>query len=536
MKYCVKCGTLLEDTQMTCIACGTDVSLEENVSLYPPEMEKTITDEKQNRKKRTGLIAAIVGIFVVLVGLIAALVIFVSNNADSLAAGMEIDEELMEDYDDSSDEDYYEEPYEEEEEVETDSSLSEGIGDVDVISAETSAPEETPAAPQETEAAPSDRVVKDDVGTYYNVGTLSDNAGNLVFTTVYPEDFSVVASDISYDKYSTRFPESITYMVSNQDNSVQMTYMSPQHFWYRNSDKGKSRNNERDVFNYMTYYTYNGVQGYIEALINASYKDIKKLDFIEKKPLGENIDSKLSEISKAHTMTLTGDIGDYAKIASDTAYAAMAAECEADIYSYQATSRQGNTIYIDFYIPVIANTLSYSSTQENDKGEVVEWVTPSIIVFEAGSEEYYKQYKDAYRAFISSSKITREFLYDNYMYSQHIKSAVDGGNKPTGLNQAKLKEYHDGYSDSADIGAYNEGLYQFQQVSPETNSLFKNGTVTFSTSGAMQVGFYNSSTGKFFTSSDASEYPGEGYEDLEATVGSAPSEEAPQQEDQGGTV
>ena len=516
MKYCKKCGTLLEDSQLLCIACGADASVEENISLYPLEMEQEITSEKNNQKKRTGLIVAIVGIFLALVGLIAALIIFVSNHADEMAMPEEefYSDEFSGDGEDFGE--YDEVEYQlEEETVEEESGLSEGFG-ADLVTGDSSASVEEPAA-----VTPENRTVKDELGTYYSIGTISDAAGNTIFTTLYPEDFQVVASDVSYDKYSVRYPENITYMVSDADNAVQFTYMSPQHFWHRKSSKGKSRTNERDVFNYMTYYTY-GVQNYIEALINASYKDIKKLDFKEKKSIGSTPEGKIKEISDAYTMTLMGDIGDYAKIASDATYAPMAAECEANIYSYQATSRQNNTIYIDFYVPAMANTLSYSSAQESDQGDVIEWVTPCIIVFEAGSEDHYNQYMDAYKTFISSSRLTREFFYDNYKYSEYLKSCIKDGSTPTKLNKDKLKEYHDSYNSSSDIGTYNEGVYAFLNTSPETNSIFKNDTMEFSTPGAMKVGFYNAEKGKIFVSPDENEYPGEGYQDMQATIGSTP--------------
>ena len=57
MKYCRKCGMLLEDTHVNCIRCGADVTLEENVSMYPIEVMETI-EEENKRKKATGKIVA----------------------------------------------------------------------------------------------------------------------------------------------------------------------------------------------------------------------------------------------------------------------------------------------------------------------------------------------------------------------------------------------------------------------------------------------------------------------------------------------
>ena len=45
MKYCRKCGMLLEDTHLNCIRCGADVTKAENVSMYPIEVMVTLEQE-----------------------------------------------------------------------------------------------------------------------------------------------------------------------------------------------------------------------------------------------------------------------------------------------------------------------------------------------------------------------------------------------------------------------------------------------------------------------------------------------------------
>ena len=50
MKYCRNCGTLLEDTHEHCIRCGIDVTIPENVSMYPIEVMETL--EKEGYKPR----------------------------------------------------------------------------------------------------------------------------------------------------------------------------------------------------------------------------------------------------------------------------------------------------------------------------------------------------------------------------------------------------------------------------------------------------------------------------------------------------
>lgn len=477
MKYCKKCGTLLEDTQDICIGCGIDVSLPENISMYPLEMRDKIELERRTNNKRRVLILTIIGISVLLLALVVTLVWYVSTFQGDLAPKEETEiEEVVEEPEP--------EPVQEE------------------APAEEPAPVEIP------------KVVKDDLGTYYNIGSVQDEAGNTIFTTVYPEDFPNVNSSIEYDKYSTRFPEVMTFVTSNESNLVQFTYISPQHFWYRNSKNGKTRNNERDVFNYMTYYTYNGVQPYLEALINASYTDLKKLEFVEKVPVSEENTAKLQAFADSRTSELSGDAGDFAKIGSDTEYAVMAAEAEASIYSYVGTSKQDNIIYMDFYVPVIANTLSYSTASNNDKGEVTEWVIPCIAAYESGNEELHEKYKEAFNAFIYNSKLNREFFYNNYQYGNYLSQCVTDGETAVALDAAKLSEYHGGYSDGADIGSFNTSLMEFLAGHPADlrDMHTEDNLLSYVATSGIVIGYVDRTANKLFFSPDNTEYPGEPYE------------------------
>ena len=54
MKYCKNCGMLLEDTHEHCIRCGVDVTVPENVSMYPIEVMETIEEEKERKKHGGG--------------------------------------------------------------------------------------------------------------------------------------------------------------------------------------------------------------------------------------------------------------------------------------------------------------------------------------------------------------------------------------------------------------------------------------------------------------------------------------------------
>ena len=500
MKYCVKCGTLLEDSQDRCIGCGASVSEDGTWSLYPPEMAKKIEIEKSETKSRGGLIAAMVIVFILLIAAIAFFIIFNVKKSTEEAASdkaLTVKEEL--------DADVSELEQDAVEELKEEETASEEV----LIKTP-----ELPDSESSKTASSSDREIKDSSGKYYSVGTVKDAGGNTIFSTIFPEDLSEKATNINYGIYSTKYPESLTYIVGDDDGGVLMKYMSPQHFWYRKSDKGQTRSNERDVIDYMQFLTYNGAKGYIEELIKLNYTDIKGFKLVGTEELAPEISTKLKEVSDAHTNELLGDIGDYAKIASDTVYAAMEAECEANIYHYEATSRQGNTIYMDFYVPVIANKLGYVSDHENDKGEVTEWLIPAYIALEAGNEEIYNLYKDDFKLFIYNSKLTEEFFYINNTYSEEIETAIKAKREPAELNASKLSEIHKGFKTGAKLSEYTKNVQNFLDTYPLACTLFSGKEKIVALNNA-KVGFYSQEKNKVFISPVEDEYPGSDYEDLE---------------------
>ena len=510
MKYCIKCGTLLEDSQNRCIGCGSDVTAPESWSLYPPEVAKSIEIEKKETKSRTGLIIALVAVFVLLVAAITLFIVFYSSASKDTSSEATTQT------------------------VETISDENEVQASDAADSSEEAAQELfTPELKETDESArkpASGREIIDSEGRYYNFGSISDALGETVFTTIYPEDFSEIDAKINYDIYSTKYPESITYIVGNNDGNVRMTYISPQHYWYRKSDIGKTRDNERDTYAYMQFYKYSGIKGYIEAIIKDSYSDIKGFKFIGVDEYSPDVTTVINEVSNDQTMALLGDIGDYGKIAEDTVYAAMGAECEANIYHYQATSRQNNTIYMDFYVPVIANTLEYVTELDDDKGELIEWLIPEFVAFEAGNEELYELYSDAYKLFIANSKPNERFLYTNKAYSDELEAEIAAGKMPESnikLDANKLKELNGKYSSGADLGQFGNGIYKLLSTEAPEYVTFKLGDSADNGSGDNQgtyvevtglenakIAFYSREKNKVFISPADNEYPGDEYEEL----------------------
>ena len=110
------------------------------------------------------------------------------------------------------------------------------------------------------------RKVKDDAGEYYDLYEGTDDAGNVVFTALLPEDLSDRQCFNDYEIYSDRYPYSFMFEASTKANDVRFTYLSPKKLWFKQSDSGKSRTNEADVSHYMTYFQYDGAKSYLEPL------------------------------------------------------------------------------------------------------------------------------------------------------------------------------------------------------------------------------------------------------------------------------
>ena len=83
MKYCLKCGTLLEDSHEICIGCGSDVTKPESWSLSPPEMVKRIEIENEEKKSQNKLIFAMIAVFVLLVAAVSVFIVININNKEN---------------------------------------------------------------------------------------------------------------------------------------------------------------------------------------------------------------------------------------------------------------------------------------------------------------------------------------------------------------------------------------------------------------------------------------------------------------------
>ena len=484
MKYCKKCGTLLEDTHVNCIRCGADVTIAENVSMYPIEVMKTIEEENQRKKASGKLVAMIIGLVIVLTGLI--LFFLYGMKGKNLNAPSDTLDTVSTESADGA-------PAEQTEPVE------------EVTPAEEPAeePEPTPAA--------SGRKVKDSKGVYYEYVTQADDAGNTIFTALIPEELSVRDFYKDYEGCCDRYPFTVNFTASTQENDVRFTYLSPRRLWYKVSSKGKTRSDERDITHYRSYCKYEDAKSYLEPLLTKSYPGAK-LALKEEYDVSDKTTSMLEEFAKAQNEVLFGDIGDYGYIGENTSYAPMDYESSAKVYKYEITLPDKNMLFCKYYIPSMAHHLTYSNSEENDMGDLTEWYNFAIVCFETGNEDDYDDYEEAFDLFVANALPTDLFMYINESYSKEIVKAVSEEAEPEPLSESLLKKYGSEFTPTTKTDDFDTKVVEILR-SPGA-ACFKGSDISVYTSDKIKVGFFDKDKNRVFLSAEESQYPGDTFEEL----------------------
>lgn len=526
MKYCKNCGMLLEDTHGTCIRCGTDVTDKKNVSKYPIKVQETMDAVSEQRKKTGKIVALIIGLVIVLAGIVAGCLYAMSNGM--LDFEMTSREEDIE-------EDYYEEDFEEDYEE----SLDE---EIDEFTEEESAPEEEetieeaaesepekPVAEESDEPKTSDvtgeKAIKDDAGKYYNIVNEYDDAENLIFTAIIPEDLTLKDFYLDYGVYSTVFPMGMNFAAYNEDNSVRFTYLSPKHFWYKKSETGKSHDDAADVTKYMTYCKYESPTSYLDMLIKKNYPGAKA-EIINEYDFNDSVSLRIDKFASKKSKELFSDIGDYAGIGDDTKYTNMDYSASAKVYEYEVTLKDKSVLRCKYFIPAMANNLMYACNSANDRGTVTEWYNFGIACFETGNDDLYDQYCDDFDIFAANAFPTGSYMYALQTYAEEIVADIHQDRTVPDMTKMMLKGYAVDYARGEKLeDFYSDVLEMLMSVGEKR---FSFGKYSIYTMDDAEVVFVDKDGGKLFVSPLKDEYPGENF--TEYTCDSA-GEEAQSAED-----
>ncbi len=483
---------LLEDTHVHCIRCGADVTLAENVSLYPIEVMETIEEENQRKKASGKIVAMIIGLVAVLTVLV---ILFLNGLGGKMAqAPAPQSQNNPADTADTADTLVAEETTVSESATETEPAD-------EVIQEATPTPE------------PSNRAVKDDKGRYYDYVEEKDDEGNVIFTAIVPEDLTERELYKDYEVYSDRYPFTINFTASTKENDVRFTYLSPRKLWYKISEKGKSRSDEMDITNYMTYFKYDGPKSYLEPLLARSYAGAK-IELKNETDVSEKMTAKLEELAKARDKELLGKTGDYAHIGENTTYAFMDSEFSAKMYEYEITLKDKNVLLCKYFIPSMAHHVTYANSDTNDMGDLTEWYNFAIICLETGNDIEYEDYEEAFDLFVENALPTDLFMYIGESYSKEIEKAVAAGEEPKPLDSALLKKYGSEYKPDTKLDDFDTKVLGVLR-SAGAKEFKGDGTAVY-TSEDDKVAFIDRQKGKVFLSTKEDEYPGDSFEELKS--------------------
>lgn len=519
---------LLEDTHVNCIRCGADVTIAENVSMYPIEVMETIEEENQRKKASGKIVAMIIGLIIALVGLVLLFLYGLRGahiNMGALGANKEADT-------------------------------------AQTTAATEPLPEETAEAQPADEAEPtpapakSDRKVKDDKGVYYDYVEEKDDAGNVVFTAIVPEDLTVREFYKNYEVADDRYPFEMNFTASTDDNAVRFTYLSPRRLWYKVNDNGRGRSDEQDLSHYMTYFKYENDRSYLEPLLTRSYPGAK-LEIKNEYDVSEKTASAIADFAKEKNKELFGDIGDYAHMGKNTTYANMDYVSSAKVYEYEITLTDKNVLFAKYYIPSMAHNLSYANSDTNDRGTITEWYNFAIVCLEAGNEDDYDDYKDAFDMFIDNALPTDLFMFINESYSKDIDKAVEsfgevqeaqrnaaGSDEEEDadipelktadpLDETLLKKYGSEYKPSTTLDDFDAKVMSILRSAGP--AAFKGESMSVYAPAGNKVAFFDKAKNKVFLSGEEDEYPGDSFEELksdaQASDEAAPSEDSDKDKD-----
>ena len=390
MKYCKKCGMLLENNMMSCIGCGSDVSQKGSWTNYPIKMQEKLDLEKKERNKRNITSAIKIAVIMLLllgcVGLLIAFFVESSEAIDSSEEGVSISSKPL------------------------------GLNDEEPLS------DEELAALREKRL--KNRKILDDEGYYYKYDTYSDESGKEIFTAIYPEDLKVVDYSVDNSKYSNVNPAVFSFVAQNEENTARFTYMSTQHFVYFDKGARAGRSNEADTTSNISMLKYDGARNYIEMLIKQFYPGSKKVEFEEEI---KAIDTVCSSIKSEYEKLIAGDadlalmcgLGEGAKLNKKNA------EVSSSVYKYRIVNKNSEAVTVLFYVPLVAATYEYVDSTNDDKGELTNWFVLSIVGFEAGSDDYYDEYIEGYDLFLNNSRLHDEFFDIEQYASNEYNSYYD---------------------------------------------------------------------------------------------------------------
>lgn len=437
MKYCKKCGMLLEDNMEICIGCGSDVTKKDTYTKYPEQMQEKIELEKKEAGKRNLAVLAIVLIFVVMLLLIG---IFVAQT-----------------YINESGKSFFPK-----------------------ITADKSGDKNKENGDANENKPEKNREIKDELGAYYKIKTVEDEEGHKIMTAVFPEDLSNLDHSINLERESQIYPAIFSFVATNEDNTTQLTFTSPQHYQYIIMTEGEIGpvDIQEELDGRISFYDFSTVEDYLMEIIKQAYPSAKKIEEMDSIDPSAEVSKKLDDIIKSYEDGADKELAGLFGLPETTKFTHNNTYKSDKILNYRILTKEDHAVSCKFYVPVFCERYDYKDDESGLAGQLSDTYILSVTSFEAGSDELYDWYENAFELFVDNIKLTDEFF---------------------ALNSGRLnKEFED-----------------FLNSAPAVGKSFKNGEHVINSGEKVEQVFIAPEKELIFATPDADEYPGDDYIQLE---------------------
>ncbi len=460
MKYCKKCGMLLEDNMERCIGCGSDVTDKKSYSKFPEPVQQKLDSEKKESGKKYLALLAITLVFIVIL----------------LMIGIYISQTYM-------------------------LALEEGRED----GPDTGMFTQMLLNSKDKNKSSKKREVKDDNGAYYKYVTLKDEAGNDMFTAVYPEDLSDIDISVDCSRNSRKYPAVLSFVATNDDNTTQLTFTSPQHYQYIAGSGFSPEEIQENVKGCVSYYNFKGADTYLGEIVKQAYPTAKKIESLDesKDPVSSE---RLDKIVELYDENAAEGLADLFGLPEGTSFSHVETYKSDRVYNYRVITKEDHAVTCRFYVPVFCEIFDFENEEEEMSGQVSDCYILTVSSFEAGSDDLYDWYEDAFSMFINNFSLSEAFMNGVDGYAKEINDSIDEGSIPAIISKDDFGKL---VKESGKAGKFSTAVRDFLSDKKDSTKSFKVDNYTINTSDSIVQVFFDPDRELLFTTGDESEYPGD---------------------------
>ena len=355
------------------------------------------------------------------------------------------------------------------------------------------------------------RTVKDENGTYYKYTTFKDKSDNEVFTAVYPEDLSDVEIKIDCARNSQKLPAVLSFVATNDDNTTQLTFTSPQHYQYIIGEGFDPNELQGNVGGCISFYNFSSVEQYLNEIIKQAYPTAKKIEAMDEASEGSSSPA-LDEIVKKYEEGAEGELAGLFGLPSDTSFSHVSTYKSDRVLSYRIVTKEDHAVSCRFYVPVFSVIYDFANDAEGISGQLSDTYMLSVSSFEAGSDELYDWYEDAFSLFVNNFKLTDTFMNGVAAYAKEISGSIEQAKLPPMLDEEAFGKLE---KDSAGPSDFLKSVDAYLSSPKDGTKTFVNGDYKIITSDSLAQIYFDPARELLFATGEADEYPGDEFLEFE---------------------